>query len=231
MSLLQTTWATAKCWRSKPSRNSTIFAVGLALVIGNLPLGAQDKSSDELFDKLSAIESLQADFVQQSVDELGRQEESQEGHIAFQRPGKFLWVKSKPFEQHVLIEGDTMSVFDPDLEQLTHSKMDANNELSLANVLIAPNKDLLERFEIAHTDSEFNLVPLDVNAPFKKLTILFDDDKVSKVDVEDHFNIVNEFKFSNIRINHEIDTDVFEIKVPPGTEVITHGESVDSTQD
>ncbi len=207
------------------------MAVSIGLAVGSLSLGAQDNSRDELFDKLSAIESLQADFVQQAVSEEGVKEESQEGRIAFQRPGKFLWVKLKPFEQHVLIEGDTMSVYDPDLEQLTHSTMDTTNELSLANVLISPNKELLERFEIAQSDSEFNLVPLDVNAPFKKLTILFHDDQVSKVDVEDHFNIVNEFKFSNIRINHEIESDVFEIKVPPGTEVITHGESVEPSQD
>lgn len=171
------------------------------------------------------MQSLQAEFVQHIRSENGDQEVNQEGRIAFQRPGKFLWVVSKPFEQEVLIEGDRMSVYDADLEQLTHSRMDVSNELSIANLLISPNEDILEQFEISHSDARFSLVPHDANVPFKELVIQFDGDEVTLVQVEDHFNTVSEFKLSNIRVNQDLDSTIFKIEVPPDTEIITYGES------
>lgn len=193
-------------------------------------LQADGDSHEQLFEKLNAVQSLQADFFQHIRSENEDQEANQEGRIAFQRPGKFLWVVSKPFEQEVLIEGDRMSVYDADLEQLTHSKIDDSNELSLANLLISPNKEILDQFEISHKDTKFSLVPQDPNVPFKELVIQFDDEKVSDVSVKDHFNTVSEFKFANIRINQDIDSKIFTIEVPPDTEVVTYGESENPAQ-
>lgn len=194
-------------------------------------LHAQEQSDSELFRKLNAIESVQADFVQDAVSEDGIQEATQEGYIAFQRPGNFLWVVKKPFEQHVLIDGTKMSIYDPDLEQLTHSEMDSSNQLSLANLLISPDAEILDNFDVTQENGEFSLVPEDVVAPFKQLVIVFDGEKIKSVRVIDHANTVSSFKFTNIRFNEEIKSEVFEITVPPETEVVTHGEINESPAD
>ncbi len=190
------------------------------------PLLANDEAGTELVNRLKEIESFHADFVQQASTLQGEELESQLGFVAVQRPGKFISVVTDPDELHVLIVGERLSIYDPLLEQITHTDVDAASDPWIAMLLVSPNEELLEEFAVVRQGEEFKLEPLAEDSSLTELRIEFEGALIKSLRASDHL-AVNTWTFLNIKVNEEIDSDVFEIEVAPDTEVINHVQSDD----
>ncbi|MCY3883515.1 MAG: outer-membrane lipoprotein carrier protein LolA [Gammaproteobacteria bacterium] len=191
--------------------------------MGAADVNANDEIRTELLNKLNTIESIQADFHQTTTTRDGNEEEAQTGRIAFLRPERFLWVVEKPYKEQVSIVGADMKVYDPDLQQLTHSKVDTD-ELSLANLLVDPESKALDNFEITRSGSKYVLTQKGDGALIAQLSLIFKDEAIERIELVDYSGTQIEFRFFNVRINEEVENDVFQLNVPPDTEVIGKGE-------
>lgn len=191
-------------------------------------LADEDLKSD-LLEKLNSIDSFQADFHQKTTTRSGTEEEMQEGRVAFLRPEKFLWVVDKPYEEQVSIVGTKMQVYDPDLQQLTHSQVDPN-ELSFANLLIDSDSKKLDDFEIYRNGNRYVLSPENDDSQIALLSLVFKDETLERIELVDLFGTQIEFKFFNTRLNEEVENEVFKLTVPPDTEVIGTGEPNDNSE-
>ena len=183
---------------------------------------ASEDLQTELHEKLNAIQSFQADFHQKTTARDGTEEATQEGRIAFLRPEQFLWVVDKPYEEQVSIVGSKMQVYDPDLEQLTHSQVDPN-ELSFANLLIDSDSETLGEFEIHRSGSKYVLSHENDHSQVALLSLRFKDETLDQVELVDYFGTHIEFRFFNIRLNEDVENEVFQLVVPSDTEIIGRG--------
>ena len=145
---------------------------------------------------------------------------SQSGRVLFERSGKFLWEVSEPFEQYILVTDDTRRVYDPDLEQLTISTFDIESQTSFANLILTSSTEILKKFEIEFEDNQYTLLPLEQGQDFVRLKIIFEDETLKTIEILDHFNTVNQFKFTDVKTNAPLGTDEFELEVSADTEVI-----------
>lgn len=73
----------------------------------------------ELKDKLKAIATLSGNFEQILSDKNGKVLQSSTGTFALNHPGQFRWETEEPFPQLLVCNGQTLWLWDPDLEQVT----------------------------------------------------------------------------------------------------------------
>ena len=202
------------------------FACSIALVLF-VPLGCIAQQEDDanqfqaaLEKKLLAIETFQANFSQVALTQDDEIEVNQSGRILFDRSGKFLWEVSKPFEQYILVTDDTMRVYDPDLEQLTISAFESESQASFASLILTSSTEILNDFDIEFERNQYTLLPKNQGQDFVRLKIIFNDDTLSAIEILDHFNTVNQFKFTNVDTNTPIDSEKFELEIPQDTEIV-----------
>lgn len=191
-----------------------------------------DGYRDALAKQLLKIETFQASFSQVAIAQSGATELSQSGRVLFDRSGKFLWEVSKPFEQYILVNEDTMRVYDPDLEQLTISTFDSDSQVSFASLILTSSTELLADFDIEFEDNQYTLLPIKQGQDFVRLKIIFEDDSLGVIEILDHFNTVNQFKFTNVQTNKAIASEEFELDIPEDTEIVdqrpkSHDENTD----
>ena len=84
---------------------------------------AQSAPSGEalLLQWMQSTRSARTDFTQTVVDDKGKTSPPSAGHFAFERPGKFRWVYTKPYRQDIISDGRTIWTYDHDLDQVTVS--------------------------------------------------------------------------------------------------------------
>ena len=202
------------------------FVGGVAIALFSLSAWhahPEDESSllrEALAKKLIAIDTFEASFSQLVIAQTGATEVSQSGRILFDRSGKFLWEVVKPFEQYISVVEDTMRVYDPDLEQLTISAFDSHSQATFASLILTSSTEILEDFKVEFEDNQYTLTPIEQGQDFARLTITFEDDSLSQIEVLDHFNTLNQFRFNDVSTNEPIASDEFELDIPEDTEVI-----------
>ena len=107
--------------------------VVLAVLMINVPIVLASESM--LRDFLANIDRLSADFDQKIVDESGMTLDQARGKVYLQRPGKFRWNyagedSNVSLGQQLVADGESIFLFDPDLEQVTkRSLKDAINQV------------------------------------------------------------------------------------------------------
>ena len=119
------------------------IAISLSLWV----LSAQGAVGDDralLTERLAALDSFSADFTQEVQGARGEILERSTGYIRLLRPN-FKWVVNDPYPQTIVTEGDTLKVYDPDLEQLIIRP--------LSDVLIDTPLSLLTQEEVVLGDN------------------------------------------------------------------------------
>lgn len=202
------------------------FALSIALTLF-APLSWIAQQEDEanqfqvaLTKKLLAIETFRAKFTQIAITQSGETEVSQSGHILFDRSGKFLWEVTEPFEQYILVTEDTMRVYDPDLEQLTISDFESESQAFFASLILTSSTEILNDFDIEFEDNQYTLLPKNQGQDFVRLKIIFADDTLGVIEILDHFNTVNQFKFTSVETNKPIASEEFKLDIPEDTEIV-----------
>ena len=92
------------------------------LLILCLALGALDvhaTGSDRLQTFMNSTRSMRAHFEQTIVDRNGKLTQTSNGTFEFARPGRFRWVYLKPDPQTIVSDGQTLWLYDPELNQVT----------------------------------------------------------------------------------------------------------------
>lgn len=156
---------------------------------------------------------------------------SSSGTFEFSRPGKFRFHYSKPFEQTIVADGQTLWLFDVDLNQVTSRKQSATLGSTPAaliasapdlralqadfNLQAAPDRDGLQWVLATPKAKEGQLqsvrVGLRPRDPVPELAAL---------EILDSFGQRSVLSFSQVEINPKLAADAFVFKPPPGTDVL-----------
>lgn len=184
---------------------------------------ADDAARDRLIDRLAATATLTADFTQQTYGEGQLERETSEGHMKVARPMKFAWLVSQPYEQSVISDGETLWVYDPDLEQATYQPVGEQIQRSPAMILAQPESTLTNDYDITEAGDDdltaYRLFPTAEDAVFSEMTLLFEQEEIREIRLKDNLGQTTLITFSNVATGTDIDPAVFEFSPPPGTDV------------
>lgn len=190
----------------------------------------------ELQKRLSAVNSLAADFVQKKladsaqqcseIPQTGNDRKAFRGQMKVARPGKLYWKTEPPFEQLTLADGKTLWVYDPDLEQVTIKQLDDSIQQSPATVLSGSIEDIARQYDVFGTQTsdeywKFAFIPKSQEVLFSRLELTFDQhDRVSSMLIDDGLGQRTCFRFSNVNYNIKLPETLFRFEVPKGVDVI-----------
>lgn len=186
---------------------------------------ADEPAAERLADTLSSYSTFQAAFTQTVADDRGRVMQESSGNLKAKRPGLFYWETEPPANQFIVSDGETVQLYDPDLEQVTIQDLDEQVSTTPALLLSGETDGLSETYEITearygdHT-REYTLEPLSEDSLFISLTLTFYDDELQAMRMEDSLAQRTELEFGSIRINETVPDSAFELEYPESVDVI-----------
>lgn len=202
----------------------SLFYVLLSLTV--LPVAGDSASSSysELNALLNAFSSIKARFQQTvySPDDYLIHESS--GHMLASVPGKLRWQVETPSSQSIITNGDTLWMYEPDLEQVVIKAVDPDMTAT-PGLLLAGSTPALERqYDITAIDSDgmriFQLKPKAEAGYYKSLALVFNGRRPAGITIVDSLGQETRIGFTDVTVNEVIDPATYEFKPPPDIDVI-----------
>lgn len=146
------------------------------------------------------------------------------GTFSFQRPGKFRWLYTKPFEQLIVGDGEKVWVYDKDLNQVVVRKLDVALGSTPA-ALLAGDVALEENFVLLDGGTSDGLEyveakPKSPDTGFSRVRIGFAQNLPRAMELTDAFGNVTTLAFENFQRNPSIDASQFKFVPPKGADIV-----------
>lgn len=191
------------------------------IVISLLTLPAYSESSASLQEYYHSIRSLQGEFVQTTRSDAGELLETSRGLLWVQRPDRFRWSYSEPFEQEIIADGQKLWVYDLDLEQVTVRPLSEVLGIGPALLLSGDYAALEENFTIQpEADGWLELIPKRDDWDFQSIRLQMGDGVPHIIEVDSGLGQMTRLKLSQLQRNIDIDPAKFKFTPPDGVDVI-----------
>ncbi|MBU2409083.1 MAG: outer membrane lipoprotein chaperone LolA [Gammaproteobacteria bacterium] len=206
---------------------SWVVASGLAAMMSMASAGGLD--SLEAF--MKTAKSGRADFTQ-TVTAPAREGESARtkvstGTFEFQRPGKFKFDYKKPFLQRIVADGETLWLYDADLNQVTQRKQSqALGSTPAALIAAAPDlRGLQADFSLQDAPERDGLqwvmaTPKNKDGQLQSVKVGFQGDALAELEILDSFGQRSVLKFNKVEVNPQLPAGTFAFKPPAGADVV-----------
>ncbi len=189
------------------------------------PLAAWSQSAmDQMRHFYNNVDTFEAFFVQELLDEDMQRMELVEGTVWLSRPDRFRWEYSAPYEQVIVGDGEKIRMFDVELAQITVRPMD-ETLASTPAMLLAGGLELEERFRTddlgrlgGHRWVE--LTPEVRDTDFRVVRLGFGDEGLVAMELIDSFDQTTRIRFARVKVNEGIDDTRFALEVPEGVDVV-----------
>jgi outer membrane lipoprotein carrier protein len=191
-------------------------------VLGIAP--ARASGIDQLRAFLTQTKTARGEFVQRVGSRNSPKTQNSSGTFVFQRPGRFRWVYSKPYEQVIVADGEALYLFDKDLNQVTVKKLTGAIPASPASILFGSNqfeKDFEVRDAGVRDDLEWIVaLPRSRDTPFDRIEIGFRDGLPAAMQLADSFGQTSLLRFARVERNPTVDPQTFRFTPPSGADVL-----------
>lgn len=202
----------------------------LSLAVCALPVRAGGVESLENFMKMA--KSGRADFTQvvtaPAREGQAARSKTSTGTFEFARPSHFRFNYKKPFEQTIVADGQSLWLYDVDLNQVTQRKQAAVLGSTPA-ALIASSSDinaLKKDFNIEAAPEKDGLqwaqaTPKARDGQLNSVKVGFRGDELAALDILDSFGQRSVITFTKMQLNGPVAQDIFVFKPPQGAAVIS----------
>jgi outer membrane lipoprotein carrier protein len=207
------------------SRRYFVLAASAAATLTGFGIAsARAAGIDQLRAFLSQTRSARGEFTQRVGSRNSPKTQNSSGTFVFQRPGRFRWTYTLPYEQVIVADGETLHLFDKDLNQVTVKKLAGAIPASPASILFGSNqfeKDFEVRDGETRDDLEWIVAtPRAKDTPFEKIEIGFRDGLPAAMQLADSFGQSSQLRFAKVERNPAIDPQTFRFTPPPGADVL-----------
>jgi outer membrane lipoprotein carrier protein len=196
--------------------------------------GAQLASADGLKSLESFMKGSQtgrADFTQVVTsppkDGQAARTKTSSGSFEFQRPGRFKFIYKKPFEQTIVADGQTLWLYDADLNQVTQrTQAQALGSTPAALVASAPDLSALKAeftLEAAPDQDGLQWVlarPKAKDDQLQSVRVGFSGEQLAALDILDSFGQRSAIRFTGMQTNAALPPGTFQFKPPAGADVL-----------
>lgn len=201
------------------------LCASLALLAG-VP-AAHAAATDQLQTFVTSVKSARGEFTQKQLKGQGADAKvagTSSGTFAFSRPGKFTWRYTKPYDQLLQADGQTLYIYDKDLNQVTERKLDNALGSSPAAILFGSN-DLSKNFDVKNGATRdgvewLELTPKSKDTQFERIGIGFKGGNLEAMELRDAFGNTTMLTFTGIQKNPSLPADTFRFTVPKGADVM-----------
>ena len=196
-----------------------------------LPLAVWADGLQSLENFMRNAQAGQAQFTQTvtapAKDGQTARSKTSSGDFAFQRPGQFKFIYTKPFEQTIVADGKTVWLYDVDLNQVTQRKQaDALGStpaaiLASAHDLSGLKKDFaLKSAPDAYGMQWVEATPKAADGQLKSVRVGFTGDTLAAMDILDGFGQRSVIRFNNLQVLPSLPAGSFKFQVPAGADIM-----------
>lgn len=195
-----------------------------ALAVSAIPAHADSKDVARLTQLLENSKTLTGNFSQLTLDGGGTQLQETSGEMTLQRPGQFYWHTNAPQEQTMVSDGKKVTLWDPDLEQVTIKTLDQRLTQTPALLLSGDVSKISESFDISAKEAggviDFVLKPKSKDTLFDSLNLSFGNGVINNMRLIDSVGQRTDILFSAVKANGVVDASKFKFVIPKGADVI-----------
>lgn len=188
-----------------------------------LPFAAHAGGIDQLQRFLASTTSASGAFEQTVLSASGKKPKKSAGLFAMQRPGKFRWTYEKPYRQLLVSDGVKMWSFDPELNQVTVSKL--GNAFGGSPAALLAGRDLEQNFSLSEGQAGEGVEmveakPKSADASFERMSLGFAEGVPVKMEVHDKFGQITQITFTRFDLNRSLAASTFHFVPPAGADVV-----------
>lgn len=200
-------------------------------LIAACALSARASGLESLESFVKTVKTAHTDFTQvvtlPAKDGQAARNKTSSGTFEFSRPGRFRFVYKKPFEQTIVADGQTLWLYDVDLNQVT-ARAQAQALGSTPAALIASAADLKALqadFALSNdADSEglewVRATPKAKDSSLQLVRVGFRAGQLAVLEITDSFGQRSSLRFNGFTVNAPLDAAAFQFKPPAGADVI-----------
>ncbi len=194
------------------------------LLLGTSSLLHAGEAQARLETFLHNLTTIKAAFVQTLNNSSGKLVEKSEGIMAVQRPGKFRLHYQNPYEQLYVADGESIWMYDRDLEQVT-VKPQSEALGSTPALLLSTTEPLDTNFivrELGEHEGFFwlELKPKGADSNFEFVKLAMEGDTLRAMEMVDGFGQATRLYFDPMVRNPKLKKEIFRFTPPPGVDVI-----------
>jgi len=194
------------------------FAIGAQAEVG-------EDGSQRLKQLLGSFDSFSAEFDQISAADDSRRMEQSHGTLVMAKPNRFNWIAKEPFPQQLVSDGETLWIYDPDLEQATRRAVHDQQSGVPALILNGQVDELQQSYRIRLLQEKeqsqlFEMLPLGEESIFTRIRLLFNDGLIAELQLEDSLGQRTSILFQNQKLNPTLGEQEFVFLPPEGTDII-----------
>ncbi|MEE4300531.1 MAG: outer membrane lipoprotein chaperone LolA [Pseudomonadales bacterium] len=174
---------------------------------------------------LDGLDTLEARFTQTIQDGRGTLLRESTGALWAARPDRFRWEIDTPFAELLVGDGETLWLWDPDLEQVTVRPYDERLRGTPARLLSGRAADLVESFEVDMLRADggrdvFELRPRAGDGLFERLEMVFEGGAPRALVIHDSLGQRTEVRFEDVIVGGVVDPARFAFEIPEGADVL-----------
>jgi outer membrane lipoprotein carrier protein len=201
-------------------RRSGVAAVLLAAVASV----AHADALDTLREFARDVKSGKANFTQTVTSPDGAKKKNAAGQFEFLRPNRFRFTYSKPFEQHIVADGQKVWLYDLDLNQVTVRPM--AQALGATPAALLAGTSMEKDFDLSAQPARDGLdwvqaVPRRADGSIKTLRVGFKGKALAAMEIVDAFGQRSLLLFADVQANVKLPDDRFVFTPPQGVDVIS----------
>ncbi len=207
-----------------------LVLIAAILAAATAPQGTPQEIVARFETNLRALTSFQADFEQTSTTSSLSTPLREKGRLALKKEDKMRWDYTSPEKKTFVFDAGTLLSYFPEDNQLWRQKVAPEDYESDLPAILSGKARLAERYNVetspfpgstpgspqlkltpksAEEEGSFILIEIDPGSWMLRRALLFD-----------WAGNKTEFTFSRFRPNVRLSDAFFEVRVPPGTEVI-----------
>ena len=173
---------------------------------------------------LEQFDSLEADFVQVTLDSDRRSVQESSGRLWVHTPARFRIETTEPFVQTLVSDGVNFWTYDADLEQVIVRVLEKDVEQIPVLLLGGAAERIESEYDVTFYEDEtithFVLEPLSPSSLFESLGLEFTGDVPHALSISDSIGQRTRIVFSDIKTNGPVAEEHFSFAAPAGVDVI-----------
>jgi len=178
---------------------------------------------DTLREFVRDVKTGRAAFTQTVTSSDGARKKTSSGRFEFQRPNRFRFAYTKPFEQIIVADGVKVWIYDADLNQASSRKV--AQALGATPAALLAGSSLDAEFVLTAQPARDGLdwalaTPKAKDGAFQSLRVGFRGKELATVEIVDSFGQRSVLQFSAFEGNVAMDADRFRFTPPAGADVI-----------